>query len=123
MGYVQHDIVIVTFDSYALDKDWMPDVPAFLDAMPERLRSLVVGPVQSLVNGYITYVFTSDGSKDGWPNSDEAAEWRRRFADLFSFQYDDGSTPFDVVEISYGGDMRYDWERPQAAYTRPVRGF
>lgn len=123
MGYIKHETVIVTFNVYALEKEWMPDVPAFLDTMPVGLRSLVLGPVRSLVNGYVTYVFTTDGSKDGWPDSDEAADWRRRFADLFSFQYDDGSTPFDVVELSYGDDFRYDWEQPQAAYAHPTRDF
>jgi hypothetical protein len=108
VGYIAHDAVLVTASDYVLDSKpggiGMPDVDAFRASLPEEWRQLVIGPVGSVVNGYLSYAFLPDGSKEGWDTSDRGDEYRRQFAALFSAGYEDGSSPFDVVTVRYGGD-------------------
>jgi hypothetical protein len=95
MGYMAHDAVIVTISDFGE----RPDVAAFRQEMPKGFQQLVVGPIPSVTNGYSTYVFAPDGSKEGWGDSDIGDEWRQRFVALFS----DGFA--DVVTVRWGGDF------------------
>ncbi len=85
MGYIQHDAVIVTVSGYANDRDFAPGpkVKAFRESLPEEWRALVVGPVRSVVNGYDTYAFLPDGSKEGWRDSDQGDEYRSQFDSMW----------------------------------------
>lgn len=119
MGYIAHDAVIVTFGRHALDREWMPDVEAFRQSLPEEWRPLVVGPVDSITNGYVTWMFLPDGSKSGWDTDEQGDEYRQQFIDLFSFRWPDGSSPWDVVTVTYGADHRCEFdEQPVAVYAR-----
>lgn len=109
MGYYQHDAVIAT-DMCAPGSPRFggtpdPDIAGLRESMPEALRHLVIGPVSHAANGGVTYVFLPDGSKEGWDTSDAADEWRERFIDRFRWTYSDGSSPFDVVHVTFGGDF------------------
>jgi len=110
MGYMAHDAVVVTVAGYAMRGEYgaprMGDVEAFRESLPEDWRHLVIGPVPGVINDYFSYVFLPDGSKEGWTTSDRGDEYRARFAALFSGCYDDGSSPYDYVEVRYGGDER-----------------
>lgn len=111
MGYIAHDAIIVTVSDYILGRETdplMPDVDAFRASLPAEWQALIVGPVTSITNGYLTFAFLPDGSKEGWGTSDRGDEYREQFAALFSFRYDDGSSPFDVVRVRFGGDERYE---------------
>jgi hypothetical protein len=118
MGYMAHHALIVTFPDYVLNSPWMPNVQAFKEKMSPDLAPLLVGPVVAAINGYQTWAFLPDGSKEGWGLSDEGDRVRQEFADLFAIRYDDGSGPFDVAVIRFGGnepekasitDPRVDW--------------
>ena len=98
----------------------LPDVTGFVMSMPEELRGLVIGPFPAVINGYVTYVFLPDGSKEGWSGSFLADIWRERFVRLFDFAYDDGSTPFDVVAVSWGGDQQYEAGGARIEYQHPA---
>ncbi len=115
MGSIRHDAVIVTTSEFR--PGGLPDVDAFRDSLPEHFRSLVVGPVHAAFNGYVSYAFLPDGSKEGWAPSDECSEYRARFAELFSHQHSDGSTPDEVVSLSFGEDHRDEYDVPAARYT------
>jgi hypothetical protein len=108
MGVIKHDAVIVTVSAHMLDRPDMPDVDAFRASMPEEFRPLVVGPIPTVVNGDVTYVFAPDGSKEGWGASVDGDQLRAEFIDLFSFCHEDGSSPFAVVAVRYGGDQAYE---------------
>lgn len=95
MGTIIHDAVLVT----AIIDDRMPDLDAFRATLSEDWRRLVIGPVQSITNGYAFAAFLPDGSKEGWASSDEGDGYRDRFAALFHDDY------FDVVRVRYGGDI------------------
>lgn len=105
MGFIRHDTVIVVVSDYAYDRPgWMPDIRTFRESLPEEWRHLVVGPVRSVVNGYDTYLFLPDGSKEDWGTSNDGDEYRLAFVDLFSVGHSDKSSPFDVTVVSHGGD-------------------
>lgn len=108
MGYMAHDAVIVTISDYVLGRaepPTMPDVEAFRASLPREWQPLVVGPVRSIMNGYLTYAFLPDGSKEGWETSNDGDKYREQFADLFAFSYDGGSSPFDIAHVRFGGDL------------------
>ena len=106
MGYVRHDAVIVTTEDFR--EGGLPDIEAFKQTLPEEWRRLVIGPVESVVNGTFSYAFLPDGSKEGFPESAEGEEYREAFRALFRTVYEDGSSPDDVVTLSYGDD--YGWD-------------
>lgn len=109
MSYVRHNVVIVTAHGWAMTRQTefpAPDVEAFRESLPEQWRRLVIGPVRSAFEDYVSFVFLPDGSNEGWPESDDGDRYRQQFTDLFKFAYEDGSTPFDVLVIDarFGGD-------------------
>jgi hypothetical protein len=109
VGYERHNAVIVTVHGYVFrgQSDFPPpDVEAFRQALLPEWRPLVIGPVRSAFEDYVSFVFLPDGSKEGWPESEAGDRYRQQFTDLFTFAYEDGSTPFDVLVIDarFGGD-------------------
>jgi hypothetical protein len=116
MGYTRHNAIIVTAAGYAMSGEITdcpkPDVAAFRESLPEAWRHLVIGPVKSVVNDYQSFAFLPDGSKEGWDTSDDGDQYRQQFIDLFSFAYDDESTPFDVLVI----DARFGGDEPGGGY-------
>ena len=109
MGYMRHNTIIATVSGYVMRGGYevpVPDVETFRQELPPEWRPLIVGPVESVTNGYVTFAFMPDGSKEGWDTSDDGDLYRERFLQLFSWAYDDGSSPFDVlvVDARWGGD-------------------
>jgi hypothetical protein len=109
VSYTRHNAVIVTAHGYVFRSQSgfpPPDVEAFRQSLPEGWRPLVIGPVRSAFEDYVSFVFLPDGSKEYWPESDDGDRYRQQFTDLFRFAYEDGSTPFDVlvIDVRFGGD-------------------
>lgn len=94
MGYVKHDATLVTIHSESA----LPDIDKFRESLPAEWRPLVIGPIETLINGYVSYAFLPDGSYQGWDLSDEGDVYRQQFADLFSNYLD------AVVHVKFGGD-------------------
>jgi hypothetical protein len=90
MGWIVHHAIIVT--SYRkLDID-----RAYEQA--QAIFPAVSPPIESTVNGYWSFLSPPDGSKEGWPSSDEGDEERQRFAQWVA----DESASLTVVEVAYG---------------------
>lgn len=107
MGTIIHDAVLVVIDS-----DSAPDVSAFRDSLPEEFRPLVVGPVAGVANGTVSFAFLPDGSKEGWPDSDDGDRYRAQFLELFSAAF-----VSDVVSLRFGGSCYHDeGSTPDAKY-------
>lgn len=106
MGYVRHDAVIVTTEGYR--EGGLPDIEAFKQTLPEEWRRLVIGPVESAVNGTFSYAFLPDGSKEGWGTSNDGDRYRQQFRELFRTAYEDGSSADDVVTVAFGADYGVD---------------
>jgi hypothetical protein len=96
VGTIAHDAVLAT--AYAPTAADRPAIEAFREGLPESFRQLVVGPIEAAVNGYVTYAFLPDGSKEWWGTSDDADTARAAFVSLFNL------SRWDVVSVRYGGD-------------------
>ncbi|MEU8136055.1 hypothetical protein [Streptodolium elevatio] len=108
MGYIKHDAVIVTTAEWR--DGGLPDIDAFRRSLPEGFRPLVVGPIKAPLNGYVSYAFLPDGSKEYWEDSDLGDVFRAQFVGQFTALSD------NVVAVSFGGDYRTEFEKPAAWY-------
>lgn len=106
MGYMRHNAIVAVVNGYIFGQPEAPDVETFRASLPPEWQHLVIGPVKSVMNDYVTFVFAADGSKEGWGTSDAGDLYRKQFLDLFRFAYEDGSSPSDVlvVDARFGGD-------------------
>lgn len=119
MGHIVHDAVIVT--GYNYENLPAPDIHAFRNSLPEEFRPLVIGPIQGVTNGYVTWMFAPDGSKSGWDIDLDGDLYRQRFIDLFAEQIHAWSDQcrFDIVTLTYGADGRAGGAPVLASYATP----
>lgn len=99
MGYNRHHAIIVTgFDAPTVEK------------AHDRASTLAmsVGPLERAPsNSWWSFCIFTDGSKEGWGESDRGDAQRAEFiAYLDSMRYEDGSSPLSWVEVQYGDDER-----------------
>ena len=100
MGIENNECVIATtYDSNLIKeiKEWINNLK-----VDDFYKSLFIfSPV--VYNGKQTIIYCPDGSKKGWQPAEESEIIRKSFIKkLESYDYDDGSNPFDWVEVSYG---------------------
>ena len=77
-------------------------VLAWIENLPNDQKQLF-SIVPSLINGKQTVFLGPDGSKKGWEEANRGETLRNEFIKfLYTFNYEDGSNPFDFVEIGYG---------------------
>ena len=89
MGVIKHNCIIVT--------DWKRDELKLSHEKAIEVFGEMVSPiVQSPYNGYLSFFIASDGSKEGWEDSDVYDKKRREFCDFL----DDNFIPF--IDIGYG---------------------
>jgi hypothetical protein len=98
MGVENNECVIATtWDDKSISK-----VRRWIDNLPEQRKKLFVF-VPTLANGKTTILLAPDGSKKGFDIANETEKLRDSFVSLLeSFAYEDGSNPFDFVEVGYG---------------------
>jgi len=94
MGTIAHDSITAA----ASERD-RERIIAFRNGLPDRWRTLLVGPVPPLVNGYEFWAFLPDGSKEWWSTSDEGDRYRTEFADLLD------EIRADFAYVRFGGDF------------------
>lgn len=98
MGIVNHNTVIAT--------TW--DKKTFGAALEWCRRNLpehryIWQDAEPALNGYRTLVLLPDGSKEGWSESDVGdAQRDTLIAALELDNYDDGSSPWEWVEVGFG---------------------
>lgn len=114
MGYMCHHAIIVT--SY--DKDILVKTHAEIKklieehyATPRVLRpikfpSIQVTPVtRPVINGYCSFLIATDGSKEGWHESDMGDSCRDKIIELLdSKAFEDGSNSLTYAEVQYGDE-------------------
>jgi hypothetical protein len=110
MGYIRHHAIIVTsFGS------------AYINAAHAEARRLFPYTTEiavSPVNEYYSFLVPPDGSKEGWPESDESdANRDALIAWLDQQRCEDGSSNLDWVEVVYSHDD-YSNEVPPVTVTR-----
>ncbi len=95
MGYIVHHAIVVT--TY---KDRMA---RHAHAEAELLGLVVSAIAPSPLNGYSSFCIFPDGSKEGWPESDEGDSQRSRWIEWAKSQaFEDGSSALSWVEVQYG---------------------
>ena len=99
MGVIQHNAVIATTwsrEEFARVESWIAST------VPTDHRDLFK-LTNVVANGYRTIVLCPDGSKEGWRLSDECDKLREKFiVELKRNDYEDGSSPWAYVDISFG---------------------
>ena len=98
MGVENNECVLATtWDAKAITK-----VKEWVGTLSESEQSLFAF-VPALSNKKETVILAPDGSKKGWPEAAHGENLRSLFIDLLKiFDYEDGSSPFDWVEVGYG---------------------
>lgn len=95
MGTIHHHAVVATTWS----KEVFNGIQDWVDAGGENF--FVSDDART--NGYRTLVLTPDGSKEGWDASNIGNILRDAFvARLEEDNYEDGSSPWDWVEVEFG---------------------
>lgn len=98
MGVENNECVIATtWDEKAIRyiKDWVET----LDKPSQSLFAFILGTA----NNKVTIFLAPSGSKKGWDEDIAAAKLRERLIEKIQlFDYSDGSSPFDWVEVGYG---------------------
>jgi len=98
MGVENNNAVIAT----TWKEEEIERIKSFIDTLDDFHKQLflVSGEV---INGKITIVMVPDGSKEGWEGSEKADAVRTKFIEeLKKGNYEDGSSPWDYVEVGYG---------------------
>lgn len=98
MGVENNEAVIATtwHDKYA------DDVWAWVQTLDRDLQTLFAR-IPSLANHKHTIILGPDGSKKGWEEAEQGATIRETFIQILrTYDYEDGSSPWDWVEVGYG---------------------
>jgi len=100
MGYERHHTIIVTTF----------DLKRAMDARDKAFsyfgdNGQLTTVYKSPVNLFFTFAILTDGSKEGWSESDIGDYRREQFLSWLNKQrYADGSTAFRWAEVQYGDD-------------------
>lgn len=96
MSMVAYDVIIVT--SYDRNRIALAHSHA-----PEPKSE----PIESTINGDWTFIVGPDGSKEGWPESDQGDRDRETFKTWLRDQsFEDDSSPYNWVEVRYGSELK-----------------
>ena len=95
MGVMNHNAVIAT--------TWKKEEVERIKKFAEFNNSALFLFSNEVTNGYVTVVLVPDGSKEGWEESDDGNDLRKRFIEkLEQANYDDGTNPWDWIEVGFG---------------------
>lgn len=99
MGYMKHHAIVITSWKKGLIESAREEAMKLFD--PRQVSEVT----PETVNGYRSLLIAPDGSKEGWAESDRGNMARDVFVGWIKEQtYEDGSNPFDWVEVMYGDD-------------------
>lgn len=99
MGYIRHNAMVVTGDSY-------PEAIQMFQLVYQKAKELfgdlVSEIIKAKVNGYQSFFIGPDGSKEGWNESNEYDIKRKGLADYIdSLAYSDGSNCVNFVDVGF----------------------
>ena len=98
MGYIKHHAIAVT--SWNKEKLYEAHKKAV-----NIFGSIVSEIVRSNINSYLSFFIAPNGSKEGWPDSDNGDILRDRFIRWVNKQaYEDDSNCLRFCEFYYGED-------------------
>lgn len=91
MGYMAHNAIVVT--SWKEEHIRDARISAII-LFPDMVSEIII----SHINGYLSFFIATDGSKEGWEDSNIGDENRARFLKEIEDMY------IDAVDVRYGGD-------------------
>jgi hypothetical protein len=100
MGYIKHNAIIVTsFDLDQIKQCHKNAIDIFFD---DHLKAapLVSDILEGVINNQYSIFIAPDGSKEGWPESDEHDLKRESFIDWIK----KNDMYVDYIEVRFGGD-------------------
>lgn len=99
MGIENNNAIIAT----TWNENELKKIKKWVDAIQDNLWRNLFLFSDKVINGLYTVVMVPDGSKEGWPESDHGDKLRNEFINLLEeADHNDGSSPWDFVEIGYG---------------------
>jgi|SRR6478609_4114509 len=99
MGYIRHHAIVVTGSNSYNAKQGKGEFDKVHTKAKKIFGNMVSEIIASDVNGYLSFLIAPDGSKEGWPDSNEGDERRAQFV-----EYMKKNNPCDYVEVMYGDD-------------------
>lgn len=108
MGYMVHHMIVVTSWDQELIQEAYAKAQEIFGGKDESGRFLAITPIiTSPVNFYYSFFIPTDGSKEGWDDSDAGDNKRQEFVDWLNQQrFEDQSTSLDWALVQYGDDDR-----------------
>lgn len=104
MGLIQHHAVLATTwseDEVSRIRKWVDEIALRGVGGYDPRSRFLFGDRQ--INGFVTVVLAPDGSNEGWDDSDFGDTIRYEFIQAIRLaEYDDGSSPWDWIEVGYG---------------------
>lgn len=98
MGVENNECVVAT----TWNDEAMQKVKEWIGSLTDEEQSLFTF-TPSIVNSKETLFMGPDGSKKGWETAEQGEALRDKLIALLeTFNYEDGSSPFDWVEVGYG---------------------
>jgi hypothetical protein len=98
MGVENNECIIAT----TWDEQSVNHIKKWIKTLSDDEKSLFCF-IPALVNHKTTIILAPDGSKKGWDIADRIEQLRDSFYNLLkSFNYEDGSNPFDFIEVGFG---------------------
>ena len=98
MGVENNNAVIAT----TWNKEEVERIKKWADGLDDFEKGLFLFG-DDKINGKATVVMVPDGSKEGWAESEAGDKLRAAFIkELIKADYDDGSNPWDYIEVGYG---------------------
>ena len=104
MGCINHNVIIATtWNKEVADafEKWYSNENEMWDT--EKVKKLFCRTDCLKINGFITFFFGPDGSKEGWKESEDSDIMRRIIIERFVLDnYSDGGSPWAWIEVGYG---------------------
>lgn len=109
MGYMRHHMIVVTtYDEKLIEQARAKACEIFEAPKGAFGRHVQVTPItMSPVNMYYSFFVPTDGSKEGWSDSDDGDARRAEFVSWLNAQrYSDNSSALKWAEVQYGDEER-----------------
>ena len=107
MGYMRHHAIVVTGYEDRIK-------PAYAEAQARFDARFLTGITEAAVNGYQSFLVAPDGSKEGWPESEEGDRRRASFVAYLrgqelgwvEVQFDDDGNETRVIACNDDGKTK-----------------
>lgn len=105
MGYMKHSGIIATTWSEKMPIVY-DNVCVIIKSVDSRFMSCLTLICAGRANGFLSFAFLPDGSKEGWDVSDTGDTIRQKICDYLDSTHQPGDAWVEYIEVTFGGDDR-----------------